>query len=137
MINGGQLGNEEVSNQMKKDSRQQIGKLGEDAASGFLQQAGYSIRNRNWRCRSGEIDIVAEYAGRIVFVEVRTRKHEGRFGTAAESVDRRKQQQVRETAQVYLKSMKLSDHLIRFDVIAVTVDQNGLNHTCKHYESAF
>lgn len=120
------------------NNRQRTGKWGEDAACIFLLEEGYFIKERNWRCRSGEIDIIAEHNGRLIFVEVRTRKLGGRFGTAAESVDRRKQQQVRETAQVYMRSSGLANPSIRFDVITVTVSrESSAVIEYKHYEGAF
>lgn len=120
-------------------TRKEVGALGENAACSILIELGYMIRERNWRCRSGELDIVAEQDGRVVFVEVRTRmsRSEGRFGTAAESVDYRKQRQVRETALVYLRSMKLADSAVRFDVIAVSLNEEGAVQSYKHVEAAF
>lgn len=127
-----------VSRQIKRDTRKHTGQIGEAAACVYLTEANYTIVDRNWRCRSGEIDIIAEREGRLIFVEVRARKAGGRFGTAAESVDRRKQQKLRDTAQVYLRSVGRSDASVRFDVIAITL--NGLDESiaeCKHFESAF
>ncbi|MNH38730.1 hypothetical protein D3C79_998090 [compost metagenome] len=73
-----------------------------------------------------------------MFVEVRTRSMSTRFGTAAESVDRRKQLQVRSTAQVYLRSSGLADAAVRFDVIALTLNkQDGSVSELKHYVAAF
>ena len=122
----------------KRDARKQTGMYGEAAALDYLTNEGYTIRERNWRCRSGEIDIIAEHEGRIIFVEVRSKTLGGRYGTAAESVDRRKQQKVRDTAQVYLRSGSRSDASIRFDVIAITISR--MDETiveCKHYKGAF
>lgn len=118
-------------------SRRQLGQLGEEAASRYLEQAGYRIVERNWRCRSGEIDIIAEHSERVVFVEVRTRKLGGGFGTAAESVDRRKQLQVRSVALVYMKQTGKQNERVRFDVIAVEVNPDGIVAGCTHYEAAF
>lgn len=104
----------------------------------FLEDANYTLIERNWRCRSGEIDIIAEAGGRVVFIEVRTRIEGGRFGTAAESVDSRKRQKVRDTAQVYLRSIGRASAAIRFDVIAISVSRSeGTIVECKHYEGAF
>lgn len=125
------------SPQVKKDSRQQTGKLGEEMACSYLLQNGYLIKERNWRCRSGEIDIIAELEGRLIFIEVRARRQGGRFGSAAESVDRRKQQQVRSTAQVYMHNKGIGGAPIRFDVIAIVFMPDDTIHECKHYEAAF
>ena len=121
--------------------RRQNGRLGEEAACAYLLRLGYVIVGRNWRCRSGEIDIIAEHEGRLVFVEVRSRRYQmNSFGTAAESVDWRKQRQVRATAQMYLRQSGKGEAAIRFDVIAVSLaanDEDGIMAECRHYEGAF
>ncbi|MGO4543859.1 YraN family protein [Paenibacillus sp. 2TAB23] len=127
-----------VGKQSSNDQRKQTGERGEQAAYAYLSKANYTILERNWRCRSGEIDIIAEYDGRLIFVEVRTRTASGKFGSAAESVDYRKQQKVRNTAQVYLKSMGRLDAAQRFDVIAVSINRkNAEVEDCRHFEGAF
>jgi len=118
-------------------SRQEIGRIGEQEACERLAAASYNIRERNWRCRTGEIDIIAEKEGRIVIVEVRTRKTGGRFGAAAESVDYRKQRQVRETALVYLRMTGQADSAMRFDVITVELNESIEVISFKHIEAAF
>lgn len=119
-------------------SRQSTGKLGEEAAAERLIAEGYTLLHRNWRCRSGELDIVASQGQVIVVIEVRTRTTGGRFGTALESVDVRKQRQVRTTAQVYLQANRLHGMPVRFDVIALTIDRNTSHITeFKHIREAF
>ncbi|MNY78795.1 hypothetical protein D3C86_2191870 [compost metagenome] len=61
-----------------------LGRQGEDLAASFLLNQNYHIVKRNWRCRSGEIDIIAEKGNKLIFVEVRTRRPSSRFGTAKE-----------------------------------------------------
>ncbi|MBW7461085.1 YraN family protein, partial [Paenibacillus sepulcri] len=74
----------------------------------------------------------------LVFVEVRTRKSGGRFGTAAESVDARKQRQVRTIAEVYMQATGTHGMPVRFDVIAVMVDRgSGSVVELNHIEAAF
>ncbi|REE94396.1 putative endonuclease [Paenibacillus taihuensis] len=127
----------------KQDSRQSIGKFGEEQAARYLSEQGYQVLVRNWRCRSGELDIIASIDDSIVIVEVRTRRQGGRFGTAAESVDFRKQHQVRGIAEIYLSLQKLHGKLIRFDVIAITAAVIPGEPTqfeiveLKHIEAAF
>ncbi|MFC9707957.1 YraN family protein [Paenibacillus sp. NPDC056933] len=70
-----------------KLTRQQKGRLGEEAACHWLREHGYQIIRQNWRCRSGEIDIVASCEGLIIFIEVRSRSGTGKYGTPQESVD--------------------------------------------------
>ena len=117
--------------------RVRTGRAGEEAAAEMLVATGYIIRHRNWRCRSGELDLIAEKDGWLVIVEVRTRRAGGRFGTAAESVDYRKRRQLQTTAQVYMQSAGVQGRHVRFDVIAVSVDSDGKITTMEHYEGAF
>lgn len=122
---------------MSKDGRKRLGQLGEQMAATYLLQNGYRIVERNWRCPSGEIDIIAEAGGILVFVEVRTRRMTGTYGTAAESVRYRKQKQVRDTARVYLYRNEAYDRQIRFDVIAVQLNRDGAFHSLQHICHAF
>ncbi len=104
--------------------RVETGRRGEEAAAIYLAERGYAIRHRNWRCRSGELDIVAEKDGVLVFVEVRARRAASRYGTAAESVDARKQRQLHGVAQVYLAANGMENRALRFDVIACTLGES-------------
>ncbi len=117
--------------------RAETGRRGEEAAAKYLAEQGYAIRHRNWRCRSGELDIVAEKDGLCVFVEVRARRAASRFGTAAESVDARKQRQLHGVAQVYLAANGLNDHALRFDVIACTLNESRERIELEHIIGAF
>jgi putative endonuclease len=119
------------------DSRKQLGTLGEQLAAELVTQKNMSILARNWRCRTGEIDIIADDDGVIVFIEVRTRRMTGRFGTPQESVDYRKQRQVRHTAQVYLHQHQLHDRTARFDLVAVEMDKQGILQELVHLQEAF
>ncbi|GKU78609.1 YraN family protein [Paenibacillus sp. L3-i20] len=120
-------------------NKQRIGKLGEEEACRRLMEAGYTIREMNWRSRRGELDIVAARGEKLIFIEVRTRgaTSAGRFGSAAESVDYRKQQQVRVIAQSYLQYIKRFDTPIQFDVIAILVGEDDVIQEYRHYEAAF
>ncbi|WP_336764997.1 YraN family protein [Paenibacillus sp. USHLN196] len=120
-----------------KLTRQQKGRLGEEAACRWLRENDYRIIRQNWRCRSGEIDIIASREGLIVFVEVRSRSGAAQYGTPQESIDMRKMQQVRSTASVYLQMTGETDHQIRFDVIAVMLNQTGDVVSVDHIINAF
>lgn len=120
-----------------KLTRQQKGRLGEEAACDWLMEHDYHILKRNWRCRSGEIDIVASHEGMIIFIEVRSRSGTAQYGTPQESVDIRKMQQVRATASVYLQMSGEMNHQIRFDVIAVMLDKAGETVSIDHIINAF
>lgn len=116
--------------------KRETGRLGESAAAVYLQHSGYRLLERNWRCRTGEIDIVARHGDKLVFVEVRTRRAGGGFGTAAESVDTRKQRKVTAAAQVYLHMKGLHESPVRFDVIAITLIGDEVTEL-NHIEGAF
>ncbi|WP_438432422.1 YraN family protein [Gorillibacterium sp. sgz500922] len=119
------------------DGRRKTGQAGENAAVVYLTGCGFRIRERNWRCRSGELDLIAEDNGCLVFVEVRTRKPSPRFGTPQESVDARKQLQVRRTAEVYLHRTKQWERQVRFDLVSVRLDADGTVLTLDHLRHAF
>jgi putative endonuclease len=101
--------------------RQALGRRGEDLACGALEARGYLILHRRYRTRYGELDIVAQQGGVLVFVEVRARGS-GRFGHPAASVTEQKQQRVAAMADAYLGLEGLRDRLCRFDVVAVEIE---------------
>ena len=98
--------------------RQLLGSEGERQAETYLRHQRYVILRRNYRCRAGEVDLVALDGHTVVFVEVKTRTQEG-FGSPLEAVDRRKQRQIRRAAQYYLRENRLHDRNARFDVVGV------------------
>ncbi|MEE1170054.1 MAG: YraN family protein [Anaerovoracaceae bacterium] len=108
-------------------NRQQTGKFGEDAAAEYLVRNGYRIIERNFRCRLGEIDIIAQRGDIVAFVEVKTRLG-NMFGRPAEAVGREKQKHIRRVAQIFMSIKKLHPLKIRFDVLEVTLN---------HIENAF
>ena len=95
-----------------------LGKQGEDIAVAYLRAKGYRIEVRNYRQRTGEIDIICKDGDTYVFVEVKTRQHCG-FGHPTEAVTPRKQMQISRTALLYLTIQELHDAPVRFDVIGV------------------
>ncbi|GAA3406697.1 YraN family protein [Paenibacillus hodogayensis] len=118
-------------------SRIRLGRQGEELAAARLVEEGYRIVERNWRCPSGELDLIAERDGVTVFVEVRSRRATGKFGSPEESVDARKQRKVRETAQYYLYRKKTLEAKVRFDVITVMFTPEGSFCKLNHLENAF
>ncbi|MDR0270100.1 YraN family protein [Paenibacillus sp.] len=119
-----------------KDNRREKGAAAEQAACDYLVSQGYAIKDRNWRCRSGELDIVAELGRLLVIIEVRSRSG-GRYGTAVESVDFRKTRQVRSTALTYLHYKQQEERELRFDVIAIEFDTELHVVSLQHIEGAF
>ena len=103
---------------MAGDPRQSLGEQGEDLACAELQRRGYAILARRYRTRAGEIDIVAQEAGTIVFVEVKARLTR-EFGGAAAAVTGWKQRRVAQMAGDYLARHRLTDRACRFDVVAI------------------
>lgn len=118
-----------------KDQRKAKGALGEQAAASFLENLGYRIIERNWRCRSGEMDLIASREDTLVFIEVRSRSSSN-YGTPAESITARKITQVRQTAAVYLHMNGIRDIPIRFDMISVRlIDETAV--VTEHIIEAF
>jgi putative endonuclease len=106
-----------------RGARKRLGQRGEDLAAAHLEERGYVVRERNWRCPAGEIDIVAQDGDCLVFVEVRTRR--GReYGTPEESVTPAKQAKLVELAQTYLQEHSWEDDW-RIDVVAVEMTPGG------------
>ena len=105
------------------NNKQKIGKFGEEVAVRYLIQKDYKIIERNFRCKQGEIDIIAKDKNKLVFVEVKTRSNLN-YGTPAESVNRIKLNHILKTANVYLKLKNIKNIFIRFDVVEVYVLKN-------------
>ena len=97
--------------------RATLGREAEALAAAYLRERGLRLRQSNYRCKGGEIDLVMEQGSQLVFVEVRYRSNP-RFGSAAESVDRRKQRRLAIAALHYLQRHRL-DRPCRFDVVAL------------------
>ena len=110
------------------------GTAGEDAAVAHLEGLGYAILDRNFKTRTGEIDIVAREQGTTVFVEVKRREATG-HGTAAEFVSPRKMRRVVSAARLYAARHGLTESLIRFDVIAIDVIDG--REQLRHHKGAF
>ncbi len=91
----------------------------EDLALHYLQQQGLKLIERNWRCRLGELDLVMQDGDTVVVVEVRGRSRP-EFGTAAESVDFRKQSRIQRATQQMLAARRdLAGRPLRFDIVAI------------------
>lgn len=97
------------------------GKWGENIAAEFLQRRGYGIIERNYRCRSGEVDIIAEKSGVIHFVEVKTRSGEN-FGSPLEAISPHKMSHIINTAGYYIYINGLETRDISIDAIGICGD---------------
>ena len=102
------------------DDRISTGKRGEEIALRHLEKNGYHILERRFRTRFGEIDLIADEGGDLVFVEVKTRTGRS-FGSPEEAVDQRKQRRLVRLASAYLQKRHWEDRSCRFDVVAVVL----------------
>ena len=116
------------------DRRGELGRRGEGLAEAFLRRSAYTIVARNYRCRLGEIDLVALDGPVLVFVEVRSRNGPA-FGTPLESVDARKQIRLARVARQFLAERRWHDRDARFDVIGVRFDEDPPR--VEHVQAAF
>lgn len=108
-------------------NKRETGRFGEDAAAEYLKLQGYDIVARNFRCRLGEVDIIAKKEDRIVFCEVKTRTTDS-MGMPAEAVNEVKKAHIRKVAAVYMMWEKVTNYQVCFDVIEIY---------CNHIENAF
>ncbi len=104
--------------------RRETGIIGEKLARDFLKKRGYRIRETNYRCPEGEIDIVASHRDYLVFVEVRTKTSRD-FGTPEESITPVKMQRLRTLAARYQQTHADLPTQWRIDVVAVELDNKG------------
>ncbi|MCT4565018.1 MAG: YraN family protein [Maledivibacter sp.] len=95
-----------------------IGDMGEDLAVQFLRQKGYRILDRNYRCRFGEIDIIAKLKSYYIFIEVKTR-HASSYGRPIEAINGVKINRILKTINFYLSQNRIHDSDIRVDAIEV------------------
>ena len=98
-----------------------LGRWGEERAAAYLRDKGYLLKAANWRCRFGELDLVAEDGTCLCFVEVKLRKN-GRFGAACEAVTPAKQRKLRAAAEMYLLNHPTTLQP-RFDVAEIYAPQ--------------
>ena len=118
-----------------RDGRRRLGAFGERLAAAHLEAKGYRIRDRNYRCREGEIDIVAQDGETLVFVEVRTRRGDA-LGGPAESVTATKQLRLVAAATAYVQSLAQPPADQRIDVVAVQLSPGGRLLAIDHIEGA-
>lgn len=97
-----------------------LGHYGETFAASVLEEKGYRILTRNFRCKEGEIDLIAEKGQRLCFIEVKTRQSV-RFGVAAESVTKEKQRRIRRSAAIYLRQHPQGQKKLDFQVMEIYI----------------
>ncbi len=117
-----------------KTATKEIGDKGEDIAAKYLQEKGYTLLQRNYRLRIGEIDLIAEKQGVLVFCEVKRSRFQGQSHPELR-VNHDKQVKLARCAQAFIADRSPSFESCRFDVIAVKT-QRGRN-VVEHFENAF
>jgi putative endonuclease len=118
-----------------RDGRRRLGAFGERLAVAHLEAKGYRIHVRNYRCREGEIDIVAQDGETLVFVEVRTRRGDA-MGGPAESVTAGKEARLVAAATAYVQSLPQPPADQRIDVVAVQLSPAGRLLAIEHIQGA-
>ncbi len=111
------------------------GAQGESMACRLLEKQGYRILARNFRCRGGEIDVIAQDGEVVVFIEVKERC-DASHGAACEAVTREKRRRIIHAARFFAARQGLSEGWIRFDVVSIDWDSQGAAHT-RHDRGAF
>lgn len=99
-------------------ARRALGAAGEDLASAWYEHRGYEVVARNWRCRQGELDVVARRGATVVFCEVKTRSSLA-FGSPFEAVTADKRRRLRSLAVAWLEATGTRAAELRFDVAGV------------------
>jgi len=117
------------------NDRKKLGDRGEDAAAAYLERAGMTIVERNWRCSIGEIDIVALEGTTLVLCEVKTRRTASK-GSPEDAVTPAKQRRYARLANAYVAYGGLTETLVRFDVIALLVISED-RALLRHHRAAF
>lgn len=107
---------------MKAGTTRGKGREGEEIAVEYLKENGYRIVEKNYRSLFGEIDLIAEKDGTIVFIEVKMR-NTPYYGPPAAAIDMRKQRRLCRTALDYAFRRRLTDYPLRFDVVTIERDR--------------
>lgn len=117
--------------------KSELGKFGEDFACEYLRQQGYTIIHRNFRCRIGEIDIIAVKQEVLCFIEVKTRSSIT-YGTPAEAVNLSKQKKIYRCAELYMQSTDIISNMpvLSFDVIEIIREGTAVKKF-HHYPHCF
>jgi putative endonuclease len=115
--------------------KRDFGNIGEDYAADYLVKQGYTVLERNWTTGHKEIDLIAMHEDILIFVEVKTRRS-SRFGHPEEAVSEKKAQLIVTAAQEYMQHCSIPYKDIRFDIIALILEQ-GVVRDFLHLRDAF
>ena len=111
---------------MKIHIKRDFGNTGENLATEYLEKQGYTILERNFYCKQGEIDIIAKDKNEIVFIEVKSRSNK-LFGIPSEAVTKQKIKHLFRTARYFLYKYKIINEYIRFDVVEILIKSGKFN----------
>ncbi len=114
----------------------EIGSYGEELAAVYLKSCGYKIEERNYRCKLGEIDIIAIKNNYICFIEVKSRYDE-KFGAPVFAVTHKKQVKLLQLAQIYICHKKFFNCFYRFDIVEVFFNRLDSGYKINLIENAF
>jgi len=117
-----------------QNDRQRLGRRGEQLAAQQLEAKGFDIVERNWRCETGELDLVARDGECLVAVEVRTRRGRS-MGSPEESITTAKQARLIALGEAYVQESGWDGNW-RIDVVAIEMDRRGRVLRVAHYENA-
>jgi len=120
----------------KGRTRKELGRIAEEHAARYLASRGYRIRERNFRTRGGEVDIIAEHHGALAFVEVRARSSSD-FMSPLESVTTTKQRRITRAANSYVSTRERRERIMRYDVVEVFLTPAGRVERINVVEGAF
>lgn len=115
-------------------TRQTLGRHGERLAEDFLRKKGFTILERNWRTRWGEIDIIAAHGNALHFVEVKTRSSTG-FGEPHEAVHSFKYRQLLVAAEAYIARRIPAQRNFQIDAVSILLDQANRIAKIQHFEN--
>jgi putative endonuclease len=113
----------------------ELGRRGEELAAEYLVGTGLVLLSRNWRCRDGEVDVIATDGERLIVCEVKTRSGTG-YGEPSEGVTPVKAARIRRVAAAWLRTYRVGWCEIRFDIVAVLCPPEG-PVTVEHLQGAF
>jgi putative endonuclease len=117
------------------DPGNELGRRGEDLAADYLSERGLVVLSRNWRCRDGELDVVATDGSALVVCEVKTRTTDD-FGDPAQFVTAVKMRRIRQATHAWLRSYRVGWCEVRFDVVTVLWPAVGVPRL-RHLRGAF
>ncbi|MCX7845697.1 MAG: YraN family protein [Dictyoglomaceae bacterium] len=117
-------------------NKKKIGKIGEDFALEYFKNNGFEIREKNYKTKFGEVDLIVRKENLLIFVEVKARKSL-EFGEPVEAVDKRKQEKIRFIANYYLSKKKIKSYEVRFDIFSILLDKDNKIKFFEHISNAF